>query len=220
MPLFRLDASIRQEASASRALADLVEEQWRSATPDATVHRRDIGLAPLPSDAWPAAVVAGYLPEPDRSPAQRAAVALASTLTDELVAADALLLAVPLYNFGVSQHFKTYVDLVSTDPRMTPGTDTAIAGRRTVLVTVQGGSYGPGTPKEGWNHATAWMRRILEDVWHVDLEVVSRELKLVGVNPALDALTDLARQLRTDAEDAARDAGRRLADAGMATSPR
>ena len=41
--------------------------------------------------------------------------ALAATLTDELVSADALLFAVPLYNFGVSQHFKTYVDLVITD---------------------------------------------------------------------------------------------------------
>ena len=38
------------------------------------------------------------------------AVALAATLTDELAAADALLFAVPLYNFGVSQHFKTWVD--------------------------------------------------------------------------------------------------------------
>ncbi len=27
-------------------------------------------------------------------------------MTDELVAADALLFAAPLYNFGVSQHFK------------------------------------------------------------------------------------------------------------------
>ena len=36
---------------------------------------------------------------------------------DDLVA-DALLFAVPLYNFGVSQHFKTWVDMVITDPRM------------------------------------------------------------------------------------------------------
>ena len=193
MSLFRLDASISQEGSASRALADLVEEQWRSATPDAPVHRRDIGRAPLPSDAWPGAVTGGYLPEPDRTPAQRAAVDLAASLTDELVAADVLLLAVPLYNFGVSQHFKAYVDLVSTDPRMAPGSQTAIDGKPTVLVTVQGGHYAPGTPREGWDHATAWMRRILEDVWHVDLEVVSRSFTLVGVNPALDAFTDLRR---------------------------
>lgn len=55
------------------------------------------------------------------------------------------------------------------------------------------------------------MRRILEDVWHVDLEVVSRSFTLVGVNPALDAFTDLADRLRVEAEEAARDAGRRLA---------
>jgi len=43
-------------------------------------------------------------------------------LTDELIAADALLFAVPLYNFGVSQHFKTWVDMVVTDWRMAAGT--------------------------------------------------------------------------------------------------
>jgi len=54
---------------------------------------------------------------------QQAALALASTLADELIAADALLFAVPLYNFGVSQHFKTWVDMVITDPRMAAGAE-------------------------------------------------------------------------------------------------
>jgi FMN-dependent NADH-azoreductase len=31
---------------------------------------------------------------------------------EELRGADAVILAVPLYNFGVAQHFKTWVDLV------------------------------------------------------------------------------------------------------------
>jgi FMN-dependent NADH-azoreductase len=45
---------------------------------------------------------AGRAPEESRTDEQQAALALAATLTDELVAADALLFAVPLYNFGVS----------------------------------------------------------------------------------------------------------------------
>ena len=46
----------------------------------------------------------------------RVASVLAATVTDELINADALLFAVPLFNFGVSQHFKTWVDLVISDP--------------------------------------------------------------------------------------------------------
>jgi FMN-dependent NADH-azoreductase len=142
---------------------------------------------------------------------QQTAAALAATLTDELVGADALLFAVPLYNFGVSQHFKTYVDLVVTDPRMAPGQPSAIAGKPAVLVTVQGGNYAAGTPREGWDHATAWMRRILEDVWQLDVEVVTREFTLVGVNPALDQFTEIAEELRALAETRAQDHGRDLA---------
>jgi FMN-dependent NADH-azoreductase len=54
------------------------------------------------------------------------------------------------------------------------------------------------------------MRRILADVWHLDLEVVEAEFTLVGVNPSLDQFKDLARQLREEAEGQARRYGREL----------
>jgi FMN-dependent NADH-azoreductase len=137
-------------------------------------------------------------------------VALAATLIDELAAADAQLFAVPLYNFGVSQHLKTWVDLVVTDPRMGAGSDPIIAGRPAVLATVHGGAYGRGTPREGWDHATGWMRRILQDVWKLDLRVVESEFTLVGVNPQLDQFKELAAQMRSEAEQLARAHGRSL----------
>jgi FMN-dependent NADH-azoreductase len=211
MTLFRLDASIRIDGSTSRALGDIVEREWRAAHPDAEITRRHLGTEPIPSTSWAEAVTGSMTPADARTPDQQAAAALAATLTDELASADALLFAVPLYNFGVSQHFKTYVDLVSTDPRMAPGQPSAIAGKPAVLVTVQGGNYAAGTPREGWDHATAWMRRILEDVWQLDVEVVTREFTLVGVNPAMDQFTDIAAELRTLAETRAGDHGRRLA---------
>jgi FMN-dependent NADH-azoreductase len=210
MSLFRLDASIRPEGSASRAIADIVEAEWRAGNPDAVVTRRHIGTQPVPATAWAAAVSAGGAAG-ERTPEQAEAVALAATLTDELVDADALLFAVPLYNFGVSQHFKAYVDLVVTDPRLAPGGPAPLTGKPAVLVTVRGGNYSAGTPREGWDHATGWMRRILEDVWQLDLRVVEREFTLVGVNPALDAFAELADELKADAERDAREHGRSLA---------
>ena len=94
------------------------------------MERRHIGVDVLPSDAWPLAVIGAYLPAVERTPEQQPAVALAAALVDELLAADAILLAVPLYNFGVSQHFKTWVDLIITDPRAAAGGPVCWWGRK------------------------------------------------------------------------------------------
>jgi FMN-dependent NADH-azoreductase len=211
MSLFRLDASIRTEGSHSREIADIVEREWLADNPGDTIVRRHIGTEPVPATAWAAAVGAGMTPEDQRSAEQLDAVALAKAEVDRMVDADALLFAVPLYNFGVSQHFKTWVDLVVTDPRMAAATTPAIAGKPAVLATVRGGNYSEGTPREGWDHATGWMRRILEDVWQLDLRVVEREFTLVGVNPALDQFKDVADQLAEQARELARHHGRELA---------
>ncbi len=211
MTLFRLDASIRTEGSVSRALADVVEASWREARPETPVTHRDLGVEPLDARAWALAVGAGRLDAAARSPEQRAAVDLAAGLVDELLDADALLFAVPLYNFGISQHVKTWVDLVLTDPRLAAAGERPLAGRPAVAVVVRGGAYGPGTPREGWDHASGWIRRILADVWGLDLRVVEREFTLVGVNPALDEFTDLAATMRHEAERLAAEHGRHLA---------
>ncbi len=210
MSLFRLDASIKVEGSASREIADIVEQHWLAAHPDEHVVRRHLGTEPLPSDAWAHAVSASWTPVEDRTPEQQAAAELVTGLTDELLEADAVLLAVPLYNFGVSQHIKTWFDLVITDPRGKEGP--LLAGKPVVLATVRGGAYGAGTPREGWDHSTGYLRRILADVWGADLTVVEREFTLVGVNPALDEFADLAKQLHQEALATAEEAGRALAE--------
>jgi FMN-dependent NADH-azoreductase len=208
MSLFRLDASIRPDGSASREIADIVEQEWLANHPGDDVVRRHIGVEPVPSDAWARAVSAGMTPEVDRTPQQREAVRLAAELADELLGADAVLLAVPLYNFGVSQHVKTWMDLVITDPR---GKERPLlTGTPTVLATVRGGAYGAGTPRDGWDHSTGYLRRILGDVWGADLTLVERELTLVGVNPALDEFTDLAARLHEESREAAVIAGKAL----------
>ncbi|HVB51855.1 MAG TPA: NAD(P)H-dependent oxidoreductase [Acidimicrobiales bacterium] len=219
MSLFRLDASIRQEGSRSRAIADIVESVWRESEPDAEVTRRSIGLDPLPSTLWAQAVVGRAVADADRTDEQRHAAAVASTLADELLEADALLFSVPLYNFGVSEHFKTWVDVLMTESRIAGGgTVKVLEGKPAVLVVVRGGAYGAGTPREGWDHSTGWVRRILQDVWGLDLRIVENEFTLVGVNPALDEFKDLAQQMRSDAERLAGEHGRHLVGAGVHSS--
>ncbi len=210
MSLFRLDASIRTEGSVSRAIADIVEESWRQDNPDETVTRRHLGLEPVPATSWALSVFADRAHPENQSEEQAEAVALAASLADELLSAEAYLFAVPLYNFGVSQHFKTWVDLVLTDPRIATSAGQPLRGRPAVLVVVRGGAYGEGTPREGWDHASGWMRRIVEDVWGLDVRVVESEFTLVGVNPALDQFKDMAAEMRRESERLAAEHGRHL----------
>lgn len=213
MTLFRLDATIFPDRSASRELADIVEAEWTTAHPGEQVVRRHIGTNPLPSTAWADAVVGQQLSQDARTPAQQAAVEFAATLADELIAADTLLFAVPLYNYGVSQHIKTWFDIVYTDPRIDEG-GPELRDRPALLVTVSGGNYGPESPKEGWDHSTSWLQRILVDVFGLDLTTIDRRFTLVGVNPALDPFTDLADAMRVEALRAAEFEGRKLAERG------
>lgn len=216
MSLFRLDASIRGPQSVSRQIADTAESAWLRVNPDGLVVRRNLAETPVPADAWPLAVSAGWTPEELQTPEQRAARALAGELADELVAADTYVFAAPLYNFGVSQHLKAWADLVLTDPRFTAGQPSAIAGRPAALIVTRGGGYAPGTPREGWDHATGWYRRILGDVMGLDLHVSEVELTLAEVNPAMEALRPLAAESLQAGHESAHKHGQLIAELSAA----
>jgi FMN-dependent NADH-azoreductase len=209
MTVLRIDASIQGARSASSALAELVLEPVTSRLPDEQVVRRHLGRHPLPADAWALAVGGAHAPIEQVAAEQRDALTLARTVAAELSAADAAILALPLYNWGVSQHVKAWIDLAiiggGSGARL-------LEGKPVVLIVTRGGAYGPGTPKEGWDYATPYLVRVLAEVWGADLTVIERELTLVGVNPALDGLTDLAVVVKAAAEEAATAAGHALAD--------
>jgi FMN-dependent NADH-azoreductase len=208
MTLFRLDASILPGTSTSAELADALEAEWSAARPGEPVVRRHLGTDPLPAEAWTLATTAGFTPDGERTPAQHGALALAAELTAELTDADTVLLAIPLYNFGVSQHIKTWIDLVCAGTADATG---LLKDKPTALVTVRGGGYGPGTPREGWDYSTPYLRRILGDLWQADLTVIERELTLAATIPAMAGLKDLAAQRHAEALHAARRTGRTLA---------
>lgn len=202
MRFFRLDSSLRTTDSVTRTLADVVEREWRREHPDAEIIRRDLVNDPVPQ-VWPAAVSALMSP-PDqaRTDAELAAAAVAQELVDELLAADAYLFAVPIYNYGVPASVKHWIDMVITDPRATP-TEQFLKGRPAVLVEARGGGYASGTPRAGWDHATPFLRRILSDVWGLDLATAEAELTLAEVNPAMEHLRTLAKEQLEEAHSTA-----------------
>ena len=209
--IFRLDASIRKEGSVTRTIADRLTTALAQSG-DVTVTERDVGTAPLPATAWAGAVFGPHVPEDHRSPEQVEGMALSRQIADELVTADGYVFAIPLYNFGVSQHFKAWLDLLLTDSRFAPGAQVPIKGRPAQLVIARGGGYGQGTPRHGWDHATGWYRRMLEDVLGLDVEVIECELTLADVTPAMETLRPLAAQNLADAYAQAEQGGKRLAE--------
>lgn len=206
MTLFRLDTSIRTDGSVSREVADTLQRAYVDAHPHAAVVLRDLAADPLPADAWSTAATGGFVPAEQRTPAQRDAAALAATLADELLGADAVVVSTALYNFGLSQHLKTWIDLLIADPRLGPGT-TPLAGRPVTLVVARGGGYGPGTPRAGWDHATPYLVRIFADVWGAEVTLIEAELTLASTVPAMAELIPLAEASKSGAHDRARETG-------------
>ncbi|WP_117198853.1 FMN-dependent NADH-azoreductase [Nocardiopsis sp. TNDT3] len=208
MNLFRLDASILPTVSCSAEIADRVEAEWAAAHPQGAVNRRHLGTDPLPADAWALATIGAGTDKADRTPEQVRALALAAELAAELQEADAVVLAVPLYNFGVSQHFKAWADLVIAGAG---ATTPLLKDTPTVLATTLGGGYGPGTPREGWDHSTPYLERVVGDIWQADLTLIKRELTLAATTPGMESLKDLAQQEHDRALASASEAGRVLA---------
>ncbi len=216
--LFRLDASLSTDTSVSREVADTFQKIWSLEHPDGVVLRRDLGAEPVPLiDS--VAVGARFVPAEERSAAQVAAVRLAETLTDELVSSDAYLFAVPLYNWNNPASVQAWIDRIFTAAPLRAGEGEPIAGRPVVVVHSRGGGYGPGTPREGWDHAEPYLRRILEDVWKLDVTVVTAELTLAATVPAMAHLKDVGAASLRAAHTAAEDHARRVAELVAAGEP-
>ncbi|ADB32197.1 NAD(P)H dehydrogenase (quinone) [Kribbella flavida DSM 17836] len=203
--LLRIDASIRVEGSVSRALADSAEAAWKSEHPDGVVLRRDLGLQPIPTGVWAALIGAQFgQPVPNGASFADAAEAkeLAETLINEFKSADAVLLAVPLYNYGIAQHVKTYLDVLLTDQELLTGGG-QVAGRPVIFTLARGGGYGPGAPKEGWDHATPYLSRIFGEVFNMKVRIAAAELTLAPVTPGMEQLIDASKVSQQEAHSTA-----------------
>lgn len=187
--LLHIDASALSQGSVSRSVAATFRAEWQG-----EVVYRDLGARPVPH-LTEAGIQARHTDPAARTPEQAAAAFLQDELIDELLSADAYLFAVPMYNYSIPSSFKAWVDQILVLGRtFGPGPqDGPIRGRPATLVAAQGGSYAPGTPREGWDHAEPYLRRVLGDVLGLDLTVIVAELTLAESNPAMAGLRDRMR---------------------------
>jgi FMN-dependent NADH-azoreductase len=199
--LLRVDASIRLDGSVSRALADSAEAAWKAEHPDGVVVRRDLGQHPLPATVWPTLAAAQVGQEPvadaDRMPLTEAQ-AIAAELSAEVRNADAVLLAVPLYNYGIAQNAKTWIDLLLMDRDLAFGSR-PLVGRPAIFALARGGGYAPGTPKHGWDHATPYLERVFADLFGMNIRTAAAELTLAPVTPGMEELIDASKVSESEA---------------------
>jgi len=160
--LLHIDSSIRGDASVSRKLSARAADVWRAAHPGGTVTYRDLGRDPLPHlDA--AGGLARILPRDQHTAAQAESWVLTELLVSEVKEADTIVLGLPLYNFGAPSSVKAWVDhLIAPGLSIDPETHAGLLGGRDfVVLASRGGGYGAGTPREGWDHAGAWLPHAL-----------------------------------------------------------
>jgi FMN-dependent NADH-azoreductase len=190
--LLHIDSSIQGERSVSRSLTARAAERWKAAHPGGAVVYRDLATDPPPHlDAHAAA--ARFAPPEQHTPAQAAVFALSRQLVEEVRAADVILLGLPIYNFGAPSTVKAWVDHLvypglSTDPA---GGEGPLAGSELIVLAARGGGYGPGTPREGWDHAGQWLPHGLH-LTGIEPRFIAAELTLADVNPAMAELRGLA----------------------------
>ncbi|WP_242424880.1 FMN-dependent NADH-azoreductase, partial [Frankia sp. EI5c] len=171
-----------------------------------TVTHRDLAASPPPHLNW-TLVSSGYVPPEQLTPEQAEAVRIREEYLAEVEKADEYVISVPMYNFAYPSTIKAWLDQIIVMGRTASGSagDGVLAGKKVTVVTAQGGSYAPGTPKEGWDHQVPYLRHAFEALGADNIEFITVVMTLSTVNPALAEFTDLFQASRDSAERAARD---------------
>jgi FMN-dependent NADH-azoreductase len=200
--LLHIDSSIRGDRSVSRKLTARAAAVWRAAHPDGTVTYRDLGRDPLPH-LDEAGGMARLVPREQHTPAQAESWALTEQLVNEVKEADGIVLGLPLYNYSVPSSVKTWVDhLIAPGLAMDPVTGTGLLGGRDfVVIATRGGGFGPGTPREGWDHAEPWLPHGVA-LTGLKPHFITAELILAESTPAMAELIPLAAKSLSAAEQA------------------
>jgi FMN-dependent NADH-azoreductase len=200
--LLHIDSSFQTDASVTRALTARARERWLAAHPEGTVTYRDLGADPIPHIDI-ASGLARMVPADVHTPEQAASWALSVALIGEIEAADTIILGLPLYNFGPPSSVKAWVDhLIAPGLSVDRETHTGLLGGRDLVVLAsRGGGYGPGTPREGWDHAEPWLPHGLS-LTGLEPRFITAELQLAHTTPAMKDLIPMAEESLAGAERA------------------
>jgi len=143
--LLYVRTSLYGAQGASSQLAERFVAEWRVRNPGGHVITRDLAADPAPHLTAERFQAFNTRPE-ERTAEQQSVVDYSDALIDELRVADTIVLAVPMYNFGVPSTLRTYFDHVAragvTFRYTSAGTEGLLTGRRAYVFVTRGGIYG------------------------------------------------------------------------------
>ena len=187
-----IESSARQQGSVSRQLTEHFIANWQAAQPDDVVKVRDLAIDQVPH--LDATLLGGWMtPAEQQSEAEKAAAALSNQLTDEVLAADVLVLAAPMYNFTIPSTLKAWLDHVLRAGVTFKYTDTGpqglLSGKRAFVLTARGGVHA-GSAQD---HQEPYLRQVLAFIGIHDVSFIHAE----GLNLGGDALEKGLNQAKT-----------------------
>ncbi len=181
-------------ASVSSSLVRELVAHLQAVHADASVVSHDLVQNPLPvvNDGW---VGGAFAPPAARTPQQAEELKLSDRLVDELLAADAIVIGTPIYNFSIPAALKAWIDQIVRAGRTFtyhgPGQFSPLvpAGKK-VYVVVTSGGVPAGSP---YDAATSYLKLVLGFVGLTDVTVIAADqLQTVGEAQIARAKAEIA----------------------------
>ena len=144
MTVLKIDSSITGENSVSRILTDRIVEQLRAGDSAEKVIERDLVANPL-----------GHLTLEDFAD---------STVLEEFLAADTVVIGAPMYNFTLSTQLKSWIDRILIAGRTfrytATGPEGLAGGKRVIIALARGGFYDAGSPAASLEHLETYLQGV------------------------------------------------------------
>lgn len=172
--LLVVESSARQQGSISRQLTAEFLQRWQASHPADQIVQRDLASTVLPH--LDTDLLGGWMKSAaEQTPAEQAALARSNELTEELLAADVLVLAAPMYNFGIPSTLKAWLDHVLragvTFKYTETGPQGLLSGKRAIVLTARGGVYAGGP----LDHQEPYLRQALAFIGIHDVQFIHAE---------------------------------------------
>ena len=163
MTILHIDSSINGESSASRTISRSIVDQLRAADSAASVVSRDLVTDPLPHLTLDAFADTSVL--------------------DEFLAADTVVIGAPMYNFTLPTQLKAWLDRILIAGRTfrytESGPEGLAGGKRVVIALARGGFYDQGSPASALEHLETYLRGIFNFIG-IEPEFVAADGLAIG----------------------------------------
>lgn len=188
MNILQINSSVRGNSSTSTRIATSVVEQLKRLHPEASVTVRDLDRHPVLDSQ---ALGALFTPAEARTQEQKDRVAQDDATIAQLLAADTIVIGVPLYNFGEPVQLKAWIDSVSragvTFRYTSNGPEGLVKGKKVYVAFARGGKYRD-TPADT---QTPYLRNVLAFLGMTDVTFLHAEGLAMGEESVAKALAEV-----------------------------